>query len=121
MKKQTSAVKRDDGWKGYVNWSPTVSERAKVVEFMGNGSFDPMDYILQFDESGYSSSFGYDEKNSCHRLSVTGKGDRCPNIGYTLSVRASSPQRCVALAAYYIYVICESGDWLVDKAGSEVW
>lgn len=120
-KADKSVIRRDDGWLGYVNWTPTVAEREKVVVFMGKGSFDPMDYLLQLNESGYSTTSSYDEANSCHRLSVTGKGERCPNKGYTLSVRASSPQRCVALASYYIYVLCESGDWIVDKKGGEIW
>lgn len=120
-KAKEKTIRRDDGWLGYVNWNPTATDREKVVDFMGNGSFDISEYLLQLDESGYSSTFSYDENNSCHRLSVTGKGERCPNKGYTLSVRASSPVRCVALAAYYVYVLCESGDWLVDKKGGEVW
>lgn len=120
-KPKNTTVRKDDGWLGYVNWNPTASDREKVVTFMQGDSFDIGEYLLQLDESGYSCTFSYDEANSCHRLSVTGKGERCANKGYTLSVRASSPVRCVALASYYVYVLCESGDWLVDKKGGEVW
>lgn len=121
MKKKVEQVKRNDGWKGYVNWSPTVSDRESVVAFMGKVDYSPMEQLLQLSESGYSTSFSYDETHNCHRLSITGKGERCPNQGYTLSVRASSPERCLGLGSYYIFVLCESGDWLVDKVGEEVW
>ena len=121
MKKKAEAVRRDDGWKGYVNWSPIAADRDKVVGFMGKITYVPLDYLLQLSESGYATSFGYDEKANCHRISVTGKGERCPNKGYTLSIRASTPDRCLGLAAYYIFVLCEAGDWLVDKEGEEIW
>lgn len=119
--KATQQTSRQDGWLGYVNWNPIASDRDKVAAFMGEPSFDGWEYVLQLDESGYSCTFSYDEANSCHRLSVTGKGQHCPNKGYTLSLRASSPIRCLALASYYVYVICQSGDWLVDKKGDELW
>lgn len=123
MSKKPAAkpTRSDDGWQGYVNFSPTVQQREEIISFMGNGSFDVADYLLQLSESGYSCTIQHDEKNNCHRLSVTGKTQPCPNIGWTLSIRSSSPQRCVGIAAYYIYVLSESGDWLVDKVGKEVW
>lgn len=116
-----SPPKRDDNWKGYVNFTPTVKQREEIVSFMGKGGFDVGDYLLQLNESGYSTTFSYDEKNSCHRLSVTGKYPPCDNIGYTLSIRSSSPQRCVGIAAYYIYVLSESGTWNDGKEGGDVW
>jgi hypothetical protein len=109
-----------DDWKGYVNWSPTVGERKKIESFMGNGDFSVGEYILQLNESGYSCSFSYDEKGNCHRLSVTGKGEHNDNKGYTLVLRGSTPSRCVGMAAYYIYVICESQAWLRDQEGEEL-
>jgi hypothetical protein len=120
-KTNSTPIRRDDGWKGYVNWTATPAEREKVVSLMGKDSYDPMEELLQLSESGYSTAFGYDEKSACHRLSVTGKSENCPNQGYTLSIRASSPERCLGLAVYYIAVLCERSDWLVDKKGDDVW
>lgn len=123
MTKKTAAVpaKVNDGWKGYVNWSPMADDRDKVLSLMGKDDYDPGEYLLQLGEAGYTTSFSYDEANSCHRVSFTGKGKHCPNQGYTLSIRASSPGCCLGLGVYYIFILCESGDWLVDKAGAEVW
>lgn len=117
---QKEAGKTDD-WKGYVNFSPTAKDKERIVEYMGSKGWDAHLVIEQFTESGYTVSHSYDEGNSCVRCSVTGKGKHCPNKGYTLSVRASSVERCMGIAGFYSFILCESGDWLVDKKGEEVW
>jgi hypothetical protein len=110
-----------DNWKGYVNWSPTVADKALVVEYMAVGSWDASAVIQQLCESGYTVSHSWDDKSGCIRVSVTGKTPPCPNVGYTLSVRASSVERGLGIVGFYCFVLCQSGDWLIDKAGEEVW
>ena len=121
MKNKGTATKKQDDWKGYVNWSPTVREREGILSLMGDEAYSPTDQLDTLNECGYATSFSYDEKNSCHRISVTGKTRPCSNIGYTLSIRASTTARCLGSAVYYIFTICEGGDWLVDKGEGESW
>lgn len=121
VKNGKTAEKFNDEWKGYVNFSPDAKQREAIIALLGNGKYEIADYIRDLNESGYNVTFSYDEGAHCHRLAVTGKTQRCPNQGYTLSIRSSSPERCMGIAAYYISYLCESGDWLVDKASKEVW
>lgn len=121
MKKKSVPVQSNQEWKGYVNWSATAADKAAVVDYMGSKGWDAHLVIEQLVECGYSVSHAFDEKHKCVRASVTGKTPPCPNIGYTLSVRASSVERCMGLVGYYCFVLCESGDWLVEKNGEEVW
>lgn len=119
--KKTVTKKADDSWKGYVNWSPAPSDRELVLEYMGRKDWSVHLDIEQLVECGYSVSFTYDHKSGCPRVSVTGKANPCPNIGYSLSIRASSVERCIGLVGYYCFVLCQSGDWLVEKSSEDVW
>lgn len=123
MAKQTNQkpVRRDDGWLGYVNYSPGEGDRPKIVFILDNPKWNPADQLEEFTQSGYSATFSHDDASSCERLSLTGKGDGNPNKGYTLSIRASSVLRCLAIATYYCDVLCQGQDWLIDKASKEVW
>jgi hypothetical protein len=123
MSAKTATKQRNlsDNWKGYVNWNPLASDRELVVEYMGSKGWDAHLVIEQLVQEGYTVSHSWDDKSSCVRLSVTGKTQPCPNIGYTLSVRASSVERCVGLVGYYCFILCQGQDWLVEKVGGEVW
>lgn len=121
MNKKKPAVKTSEDWKGYVNYNPTATERETIVAYMGRAKWTPEEEIAALVQSGYAVSFGYDEKSDAVRLSVTGKRSPCPNIGYSLSIRASTPERCLGIAGYYVYTLCGGGDWLIEKTDAEVW
>lgn len=121
MKPKVKTPAKQDNWRGYVNWSPTTADKAGVIELMGNNSWSGLDAVHKLTECGYSVAFVHDDKHGCTRITVTGKESPCPNIGYTLSLRASSVERCVGLADYYCFVLCQAGDWLVEKNSEEVW
>lgn len=120
-KANEKTIRKDDDWKGYVNWSPSTSDKESVVRLFESGKWRMDDALAQFVESGYSVAFGWDKVGKCIRLSITGKDRPCPNIGYTLSIRGSTPERCLGLAYHYNWIICGAGDWLIDKKGEEVW
>lgn len=114
-------VKVDDGWKGYVNWNPAAADREKAGALLDDQRWEIGDAIDTLVESGYTVSFSHEETTGAVRLAVTGKRKPCDNIGYTLSVRASSAIRVVALAHVYVYDLCQGGDWLFEKEGKDVW
>lgn len=115
------APRQNDDWKGYVNWSATASDKESVVRLFESGKWSMGDAVAQFTESGYSVAFGWDKAGNCNRITVTGKDKPCDNIGYTLSIRASTPDKCLGLAYHYHWIICGGGDWLVDKKGDDIW
>jgi hypothetical protein len=121
MKQTKAAVKTNEDWKGYVNYNPVADEREKIVDYMGRKNWAHADEITSLVQSGYSVTFAHDEKSDAIRLSVTGKKKPCPNIGWSLSIRASTVERCVGIAGYYVYSLCGGGDWLVEKTNAEVW
>lgn len=115
------ALKSNDGWQGYVNWSPTATDKEVVADRIGDGLWSAGSAIHSFLESGYNVSFSFEDGTGAVRVAITGKSKPCPNIGYTLSIRASSVDRCLGLAEQYCWHICQSGDWLIDKQSKEVW
>lgn len=119
MPKKTEGNK--DGWKGYVNWSPTATDKEKVVGVVEGKDWRLGDEINRFVESGYSVAFSWDNYSQCPRVAITGKSEICPNQGLTLSIRASSIDRLVGLAAHYSWVICESESWQVENSHLSVW
>jgi len=121
MKTKVEQPAGNGDWKGYVNWSASQAEKARVAVYVDDPLWFEGDAIHNLVESGYSVSFAYDVMSKGIRIAVTGKTVPCPNIGYTLSIRASSVKRAVGLADYYCRIICESGDWLVDKQQEDVW
>jgi len=121
VKPKEKSVVKDDGWKGYVNWQPLAAEREMVEKYGNRSSFAVDEEISGLVESGYSVSFSHEEKTGAVRVAVTGKTKPCPNIGYTLSIRASSVARAMAVVGYYCFTICGGGDWLVEKNGDDVW
>jgi len=112
---------RNQEWKGYVNWNPTAAEREKVLAYMGHKNWTATGELATLNESGYTVSFSCEEGGSAYRVAVTGKTRPCPNIGYTLSIRASSHERLLGLVGFYCNIVCDHGDWLVDKKGEELW
>lgn len=121
MAKPKSPAVRSDDWKGYVNYNPSEKEKASILEHWSryDGNYDRA--IAELVESGYSVTFTADKIGGVFRCAVTGRSTPCPNIGYTLSIRGSSIERCLAIALFYCSIVCLSGDWLVDKKGGDVW
>lgn len=108
-------------WNGYVNFHPTETDKQEVLRLLGSSAWSPFDALGDLVADGYSVSFAWDDKSSCFRLAVTGKGDGNPNKGYTLSLRHTDPEKLLGMAFHYVRTVCDGGRWQVDGGDVYDW
>jgi hypothetical protein len=96
----------------------SVEDKAAVKSYAAS-TFDFLDLVEGFTQTGHKVSVSWDEPHACHVVSVTGKGKTNPNTGVCMVVRHLSAHMALVAATWYHAERCDSGSWTGNAMGGE--
>ena len=106
--KKQQAAARD--WHGFVDVPLSQQDKETLAE----ASFSAEDasvFLESATTQGYKVSVSPDWARNCCIATVTGSGDKCPNLGWSMSARGPDAHGALMALAYKMDVITKWGAW----------
>ena len=111
--------KIDQGWT-FANVKLTQKQRTAFTEWSVSVLDDLAELITSVLLEGYKMSLKYDEKNTCHIVTLTGTDETADNNKTSMSARHETFELAAALVLYKHFEICQGGNWKSEVI-DEVW
>lgn len=119
-RRKNGISKFSGSWEGFVDIQLSPDDKERLAALSVTDYPDIWEFFESVLSDGYKFSITRDEAHSCDIATLTGKGEGCPNKGYSLSARGPSLEGAI-LALWYKHVtLCEEQRWSGhEKAASD--
>lgn len=88
--------------------SNSDKEQIKKEQLSESGAFK---FIGSLCDRDYRVGISFDNVHSCYIVSATGRGDACPNAGYSTTARHADILIALTALQHQIDVIADGGRW----------
>lgn len=110
-RRKNGLQKYSGGWEGFIDLELSAEQKLKLASLEGDDLPDLAGFLSMVLDDGYKFSAVVDQKHHCTIATLTGKGEGCVNLGYSLSARGPDLQGALLVLHFKHVVMCEEQRW----------